>query len=207
MTGSTHSYRRPAERFEYDLEIKRSRFLARVHPLETRSQAQAVLETWRAQFPDARHHCWAFSLGLPTAPEAVGMSDDGEPSGTAGRPMLSAIQNKGFGDVMVVVVRYFGGTKLGAGGLIRAYGGAVSQALDGCRYDLVQPRIKRELWCHFAGEQPLRHWLSQHDGAVEGIRYGEQVHMTVSVPIEAERTLEAFCAAHSMRMASNSEPG
>lgn len=106
--------------------IKGSRFVARVQPVATVEEALAVLDQSRAEHPDASHHCWAFRL----ASSAVRCSDDGEPSGTAGRPILARLEGRDLVDVMVVVVRWFGGTKLGAGGLVRAYGRTAGDALD-----------------------------------------------------------------------------
>jgi uncharacterized YigZ family protein len=109
--------------------IDRSRFLATVAPAPTVADAQAVLRAVREEFPDATHHCWAYVVGPPGSTGQVGMSDDGEPHGTAGRPMLTVLLHGGVGDVVVVVTRYYGGTKLGTGGLVKAYGGAVQEAL------------------------------------------------------------------------------
>ena len=109
--------------------IDRSRFLATVAPAPTVADAQAVLRAVREEFPDATHHCWAYVVGPPGSTGQVGMSDDGEPHGTAGRPMLTVLLHGGVGDVVAVVTRYYGGTKLGTGGLVKAYGGAVQEAL------------------------------------------------------------------------------
>jgi uncharacterized YigZ family protein len=109
--------------------IDRSRFLATVAPAPTVAEAQAVLRAVREEFPDATHHCWAYVVGPPGSTGQVGMSDDGEPHGTAGRPMLTVLLHGGVGDVVAVVTRYYGGTKLGTGGLVKAYGGAVQEAL------------------------------------------------------------------------------
>ncbi len=81
------------------------------------------------EFADATHNCWAFVIGPPGSTDRIGMSDDGEPHGTAGRPMLTVLQHSGVGDIAAVVTRYYGGTKLGTGGLVKAYGGSVQQAL------------------------------------------------------------------------------
>ena len=114
------SYKQVLELGKFELEVKKSRFIVRYSPIASRDDAIAFVDRWRAAFPDARHHCWAFCLGSPQCPKQVGMSDDGEPTGTAAKPILNSIIGKEVGDVCVVVIRYFGGTKLGAGGLIRA---------------------------------------------------------------------------------------
>lgn len=111
-----------------EIEVKRSRFLGYVVRVEDDSSARAVIIEARKRHHDARHHCWAFVLGPDASIQRT--NDDGEPSGTAGAPMLEVINGRGFGDVVAVVTRYFGGTLLGAGGLVRAYGDAVGAALD-----------------------------------------------------------------------------
>lgn len=114
---------------EAELEVKRSRFRCRLERVEDEAAARAVVETARREHWDARHHCSAFVLGPPPTP-VERSSDDGEPSGTAGAPMLEVLRGRHTSDVVAVVTRWFGGVLLGTGGLARAYGGAVSAALD-----------------------------------------------------------------------------
>jgi len=111
-----------------EVEAKRSRFLCTLERVESEAEARAVVERLRKQHWDARHHCSAFVLGPDAAIERS--SDDGEPSGTAGAPMLEVLRGRGVSDAVAVVTRWFGGTLLGAGGLVRAYGDAVRAALD-----------------------------------------------------------------------------
>lgn len=115
-----------ASRFHLD-PIKGSRFIADVIPVQTEAEAMEALERVRAELSDAGHHCWAFHLHTQ---QRARSSDDGEPGGSAGRPILAQIQGHGIEDVLVVVTRWFGGVKLGVGGLIRAYGGCAGKALD-----------------------------------------------------------------------------
>ncbi len=110
-----------------EIEVKRSRFLAEIHPVTDEVAARAVVEAARARHWDARHHCSAFILGARG--EVERSSDDGEPSGTAGAPMLEVLRGRELTDVCAVVTRWFGGTLLGAGGLVRAYGDAVRAAV------------------------------------------------------------------------------
>lgn len=105
-----------------------SRFIARAYRVETEEDVKAVLDDLRREFHDARHHCYAYRLGLTA--EKYRANDDGEPSGSAGRPILGQLESRGLSDVLVVVVRYFGGIKLGVPGLIKAYRTAASDALD-----------------------------------------------------------------------------
>lgn len=114
-----------ARRVEHEDVVDGSRFIALVEPITSAAEASAQLAKAREDHPAATHHCWAYRLG-----EEMRFSDDGEPGGTAGRPMLEVILKRGLDGCSAVVVRYFGGKKLGAGGLARAYGGAVARALD-----------------------------------------------------------------------------
>ncbi len=120
----------PAANARVEETILRSRFIATAAACATPKEVRAFLASIRAEFPDASHHCYAFVAGPPGATGQIGMSDDGEPGGTAGRPMLAVLLGSGVGDVAVVVTRYFGGTKLGTGGLVRAYSGAVKAVLQ-----------------------------------------------------------------------------
>ena len=115
---------------EIDLEIKRSHFLGLAARTTSEAQAREVIASRRALYPDARHHCSAFIIANPGATPTERSNDDGEPSGTAGKPMLEVLRGSQIFDVTVVVTRYFGGTLLGTGGLVRAYSQATAQALE-----------------------------------------------------------------------------
>lgn len=115
---------------EIDLEIKRSHFLGLVARTTSEAQAREFIASRRALYPDARHHCSAFIIANPGATPTERSNDDGEPSGTAGKPMLEVLRGSQIFDVTVVVTRYFGGTLLGTGGLVRAYSQATAQALE-----------------------------------------------------------------------------
>ncbi|GGX40770.1 IMPACT family protein [Saccharospirillum salsuginis] len=160
-----------------ELEVKKSRFLAWVEPVSSREEAQARIEAYRQAYPDARHVCFAFHAGGDS-----GMSDDGEPSGTAGKPIFSVINHKSLVNVLGVVVRYFGGVKLGAGGLVRAYSGAVSQALETAERVPVETWCRLELECSFARESDVRRLLADYDLNPDNVEYGQGVYMTVVLP-------------------------
>ena len=113
----------------FEEEIKRSRFITTLARADSRERALALVECVRREFPDARHHCWAYAAGKPGDTARVGQSDDGEPHGTAGRPMLTQLLYGGVGELAAVTTRYFGGIKLGTGGLTRAYQNGVKEAL------------------------------------------------------------------------------
>lgn len=174
---------------EVEFEIKKSRFIARAGNAEDRDQAMAILAYMQNRYPDARHHCWAYQLGSPFSPFSAAMNDDGEPSGTAGRPILNVIQHKEIGNLMVVVSRYFGGVKLGAGGLVRAYSAAAEQAISALQLEHYQPNVAARVSCDFAREQVIRHWLEENHGAVMNVEYKSQVLLSVAV---IEKDLPAF---------------
>lgn len=119
----------PAGRHRVEETILRSRFITTVAPATTVAEATAFVREISAEFPDATHNCWAYLVGPPASTTFIGMSDDGEPHGTAGRPMLHVLLHTDLGDVVAVVTRYYGGQKLGTGGLARAYSGGVQAAL------------------------------------------------------------------------------
>ncbi len=136
----------PKGRHRVEGTVRRSRFITTLAPAPDPDAAHAVIREVEGEFPDATHHCWAFVAGPPGDTARIGMSDAGEPRGTAGRPMLTALLHSGIGEVVAVVTRYFGGVKLGTGGLSRAYSGQVLEALESLptvqRVKLVDVRIE-----------------------------------------------------------------
>lgn len=120
----------PASQHRVDEKIRRSHFITTVGPAATVEEARAFISAMKDEFDAANHNCWAYVVGPPGSTAKAGMSDDGEPHGTAGRPMLTVLLHCGIGDVVAVVTRYFGGVKLGKGGLVRAYSGGVKTALQ-----------------------------------------------------------------------------
>ncbi|MDB4877869.1 MAG: hypothetical protein JWM41_4315 [Gemmatimonadetes bacterium] len=120
----------PGQRHRVEQTIDRSRFICTLQHVATSEDAQAFIRELNAEFPDATHNCWAYVAGPPGDTNRVGMSDDGEPHGTAGRPMLTVLLHSGVGEIAAVVTRYYGGTKLGTGGLVKAYGGVVQLTLE-----------------------------------------------------------------------------
>jgi len=165
--------------------VKKSRFLARAAPLEDPVQAAGFLAS--VHEADATHNCWAWRVG-----EAYRSSDDGEPAGTAGRPILAAIDSQGLDRVVVVVARWFGGIKLGAGGLVRAYGGAASECLrTGARVALVE-RTRATLACGFE-HVGTAHQLAAQFGAVKRDEAfsGDGLRLDLDVPRERLQALQS----------------
>lgn len=185
----------PAAAVERELVVRRSRFIARAQAAAERGQALEAVAAARAGYPGARHHCWACLIGDPRSASSAAMDDDGEPGGTAGRPILNVIQHKGIGDVVVVVIRYFGGIKLGAGGLTRAYARATEQALATLPLVTREAHRRLTLTLDFAQEQALRHWSDGHDARIDDVGYADGVSMTLTLPERVIDDLYSFCAA------------
>lgn len=188
----------PAGYLERETEIKKSRFIARVAPVANRDEVKSWLEQAHQDHPDARHICWAYQIGRPGSAAEAAMNDDGEPSGTAGKPILSVIQHKDMGDVLVMVVRYFGGIKLGAGGLVRAYAGAAESVLSAVDRVVQRSMDTAFVAMGFADEQPLRHWCETNGARVESIEYGSTVTARVSVPVDRGEQFGGFCDAQKL---------
>ncbi|WP_261664393.1 IMPACT family protein [Deinococcus sp. Marseille-Q6407] len=138
--------------------IENSEFLAYARRADTPQDALAFLAEVRAKYPDATHHCWAYRIG-----ELYRFNDDGEPGGTAGAPILRAIEGQELQHVMVVVVRYYGGVKLGTGGLARAYGGGAAEVLRTAQHLVVRPRLQATVSVGFAEQGALYHLLDTWD--------------------------------------------
>ena len=175
----------PAAPLVWEQEIKKSRFLAYIGHTPTPEEGKAFVDAIRAKEPAARHHCWAFVAGPPSDSRVLGFSDDGEPSGTAGKPMLAQLQGSGVGEITAVVVRYFGGIKLGTGGLVRAYGGTLSLALS--ELLTVEKRImaKLSLQTQYAELPVVEFLLAQFQGRWHRVDYGSEVRGVVLVEARA----------------------
>ena len=169
---------------------KNSDFLTFLQPVQSRDEAMHWVQHYRERYPDASHVCWAYSIGHTRQPEAQACNDDGEPSGTAGRPMLHVLTERELGNCLAVVVRYFGGVKLGAGGLVRAYSAAVSQAANLAELSTVSPQLELTVQVNFADESKVRQLLSQHQGDLLSSDYSHLVTLTIRLQQSAEA---AFC--------------
>lgn len=196
----SNNYPVPAQPREATIEIRKSRFIAVAQPVSTREEAMERLDTLRRHYRDARHYCWAYILGDPGASCDAAMSDDGEPAGTAGKPILNVLQHKGVGDVMVVVIRYFGGIKLGAGGLTRAYSSAAEAVMSALPVQQQEPMLQLRLQMDFSREQALRHWAASHHVETGEVAYSEQVTMTLQLPERLLVALVEFCRLHGIAM-------
>ena len=163
-------------------KIKGSRFFGTAAPAASRAAAEVFVAELRETYRDATHNCWAYRLA--TDPEALRYSDDGEPSGTAGQPILREIGGRDLVDVAVVVTRYYGGTKLGTGGLVRAYGAAAAAVLDDAK--TIERRVVQTLRLRFGYgfTGPVQGVLSAHGLAPVRSDYGADVALDLEVPVE-----------------------
>jgi len=181
---SDSAYLIPAALHRAELVISRSRFIATIAPAATPVDARAFIDAMRAEFPDATHNCWAFVAGPPGDTAQIGMSDAGEPHGTAGRPMLDVLLYSGIGEVAAVVTRYFGGVKLGTGGLVKAYGGAVQHALETLPTTRRVERTILAIQVGYTDVEALRRTIQECEGELLSERYEERVHYEVALPVD-----------------------
>lgn len=182
-----------------ELVVKKSRFIAHLVPVRSVTEADEVIGSIRRQYWDARHNCTAMVTGV-TGDQARS-SDDGEPSGTAGIPMLEVLRRRGLTDVVAVVTRYFGGVKLGAGGLIRAYSTAVSDALDESvllhRRELLEARVDVPHADAGRIDNGLRDWAGTHGSSFGEVVYGSSASFTLWIPLSDRTVLTDDLAALS----------
>jgi uncharacterized YigZ family protein len=183
----------PAARHRVEIAERRSRFIATVGRCATVGEARAFVDAVRTEMPDATHHAYAFAVGFGGT-VTCGMSDAGEPPGTAGRPTLAVVQGSGLGDVCVVVTRYFGGTKLGTGGLVRAYTAAAQLALAEVPRAMREERQSVVIAVPYAVYESCARLVAAHDGQIEAEDFGAEVTLRASL---ATDRLDAFAAALS----------
>lgn len=174
----------PAEPVEFSEEIKKSRFITYLQHTPNLEVAKQFWQEIRHQYPDARHHCWAAVAGSPVDTQQLGFSDDGEPSGTAGKPMLNSLLGSNFGEISAVVVRYFGGVLLGTGGLTRAYGNGVQQALKLLK---TVEKIERNifiLFCQYDQMNLIQQLCKQYDVLIEQQYFTDKIELHLAIPLE-----------------------
>ncbi|KJY82544.1 elongation factor [Vibrio galatheae] len=171
----------PSQAIQFEEEIKKSVFITHLAHTSSIELAKAFVEQVKAEHADARHNCWAFVAGRPEDSMKWGFSDDGEPSGTAGKPILAQLSGSGVGEITAVVTRYSGGIKLGTGGLVKAYGGGVQQALK--LLQTIEKKITTKLILELDyGFMPIAQSLFPQFGALEvNAEYSESVKMVVEI--------------------------
>jgi uncharacterized YigZ family protein len=185
------SYRAPLTEARAEIREKGSVFLAVIGPAPDESAAKAFLIRLEKELPDATHHCWAWRLGMP--PRERG-ADAGEPAGTAGVPILQVLRGAGLSDVMAVVARWFGGTKLGKGGLARAYAGATREALQGLPVVNRVPTVRMAVEIPYDKVGAVKRLLRPPEIELEGEEYGAAAHLVLAVHEEREEALREALA-------------
>ncbi|QBY04428.1 YigZ family protein [Thalassotalea sp. HSM 43] len=190
ITAKATPYLVPAEPLVFETEVLRSRFICAIARCNSAESAKAFIDSKRQQFPDASHNCYAFMHSRPEISTAYGFSDDGEPTGCAGKPMLAVLQGSDIGEICAVVTRYFGGTKLGTGGMQRAYANAVRQAINVLATELVTPRDTVTLQCDYGQLKDIEHVVAAFDGEILSKDYGVDISLSVAIPIPA---IDAYC--------------
>ena len=169
------------------IEEKKSVFIANIARADSEEEATAFIETMKKKYWDARHNCSAFVIG--ERGELTRCSDDGEPSGTAGRPMLEVLLRENIKNIVVVVTRYFGGTLLGTGGLVRAYTQAVKEGLNDCKIGVLRMGVPLALTTDYNGIGKILYLLSAMGLTPKDSDYGEKVTLQVLVPVEEKDRL------------------
>ncbi|WP_245587871.1 IMPACT family protein [Desulfovibrio inopinatus] len=164
--------------------IKQSRFIVSIEHAPGPGAAKAFIERCRMEFPDASHNCFAFLAASPADTTLAGSSDDGEPRGTAGRPMLNVLTGSGLGEIVAVVTRYFGGIKLGTGGLVRAYSGALANGLAILpqRWHVDVQAVRILFGHHFV--TPITRLVDEFEGTIAVTEYGMDAEFIVHIPLE-----------------------
>lgn len=179
----------PARVHRVEESIRRSRFVTTLAHAPDAEAAHAFVDSVRDEFPDATHNCWAFVAGPPGSTTHVGMSDDGEPHGTAGRPMLTALLHGGVGEIVAVCTRYFGGTKLGTGGLSRAYSGGVVRALESLPVEEKVERQAVDLEVGYPDVDAIQRLIAEKELVVLEETFGARVRYRLGVPVDEVEAL------------------
>lgn len=185
-------YQVPKGMVVFEEEIKKSTFITYLTRVSSVDDAKAFVTEIKAKHADARHNCWGFIAGRPEDSMKWGFSDDGEPSGTAGKPILAQLSGSGVGEIVAVVTRYYGGIRLGTGGLVRAYGGGVQQALKRLETEEKKVTDKVVLQCDYNLVSLVETLISQFDGVQVDSQYSDKVVMTIELE---RRVIEEFTIA------------
>jgi len=180
--GVASRYPVPARVHRVQEVIQRSRFVTTAAHAPDAEAAHAFIRSIRDEFPDATHNCWAFVAGPPGSTTHIGMSDDGEPHGTAGKPMLTTLLHGGVGEIVAVCSRWFGGVKLGTGGLSRAYAGGVKLVLESLPTEERVDRVRVLVTVGYAEVDAVQRLVRDMEVVVEHEEYGVTVRFTLAVP-------------------------
>lgn len=169
--------------FRIQEEVKKSIFIASIGHANSKESAKIFIDKICQEFPDATHNCYAFAVGAPKDTAHIGQSDNGEPHGTAGKPMLNILLHSDIGEVVAVVTRYFGGIKLGTGGLVKAYQGAVAHAME------ILPSIDKVIYAHitlccdYEHINLLHYQLPVYEAKIVQEEFLERITYTLEIPV------------------------
>jgi uncharacterized YigZ family protein len=177
------SYRQPVGLHRTHTSVSNSRFVCTIDKVTATPQVKEVLARTRAEMPDANHHVYAFRVGYGNS-VIEGMSDDGEPSGTAGPPVLAILRGSDIGDIIIVVTRYFGGTKLGTGGLVRAYGDAARNGLATLETEYKIEKTTLGLEIPYPLYESIKRLIRQYDGTIEDEDFAGSVSIITQLPLD-----------------------
>lgn len=190
----TDGYPVPAAPVEVEEVIRRSRFVTRAGRAACREDAISFVRGTRDRLPGATHYCWAFNAGAPGSTAHVGMSDAGEPRGTAGMPMLTTLLHSGVGEVVAVCARYYGGVKLGTGGLARAYARGVNRAIEACPTVERVERTVVVVVVDYEAASRIDRVLDRVGATILGRDFAAAVRYRVAVPVQRRDELDAAVA-------------
>lgn len=180
--SESSSYLVPAQELVIEQDIKKSRFIASVSYAADKETALSYIQKISGKHKSATHNTFAYVIGNPNGGADVGFNDDGEVGGTAGKPILSVLQMRGIGDVVAVVTRYFGGTKLGAGGLVRAYSGTITMALDNLKLKERVNLVEIKIAVGYEFENAVRTLFDREGLKIKDVLYTEEVCVIADIP-------------------------
>lgn len=190
-------YYRPKQMFRTEITVLKSRFIAAAHQVTSVDDAKYILAATREEMSTANHHVYAYIIGFGSS-VIEGLSDDGEPSGTAGQPVMAVLRGSNLGDVLVIVTRYFGGTLLGTGGLVRAYTDAAKAALEGLEIERKVERNQLLTIIPYSTYERAIRLIRQHETLLLEEEFGTDVSLLLDVPIDhlesLERSINDLCA-------------
>lgn len=181
-----YMYNIPKTIYRTEETIRRSRFIATIAHASSEEDAKTFISKIKNEFPDASHNCWAYVAGAPGDTARIGMSDDGEPHGTAGKPMLTVLLHSEIGEIAAVVTRYFGGTKLGTGGLVRAYSGSVKKALAGLSVIEKKDTLPFTIISDYSKITTVKQMINAFNAEIIKEKYEADVHFEIELPKHVE---------------------
>lgn len=193
----SESYLIPSASLLIEEEIKHSRFIALLFHCPSEKELKCVLTNIKREYPGANHYCYAFIAADPRNTVAMGSSDDGEPAGSAGRPMLATLQGANIGEIGAIVVRYFGGTKLGVGGLVRAYSSGIKQGLAQLETEIKLLRYPGKLVCSYHQLKDVEHFLARSEAIILDKAFSDNITLYFMIPKQHRGQLSQALATMS----------